>query len=150
MTDQDPVFTIGVLAKAAGVTAPTIRYYEEIKLIPPARRSLAGHRHYTRVDVERLTFIRRCRDFGFGLDDVRLLSALSVSPDKDCGEVRDIAARHLASVRDHLVEIRCLEKQLQKFVETCNSICCGGPAPDCLSLAELTFPEPAQEHATTA
>lgn len=138
MADHDPVLSIGALAEAAGVTPPTIRYYEEIRLIPPARRSAAGHRHYTGKDVNRLTFIRRCRDLGFGLDEVRLLSALSASPEKDCSEVRDIAAGHLASVRDRLAEMRALEKQLQEFVETCNSLCCGGPASDCLSLAELT------------
>jgi len=138
MVDHEPVFSIGALAEAVGVTPPTIRYYEEISLIPPARRSAAGHRHYTREDVGRLTFIRRCREFGFGLAEVRLLSALSISPDKDCSEVRDIAAGHLASVRNRIVEMRHLAKQLDKFVETCDAQCCGGPAQDCQSLTELT------------
>ena len=138
MTDHKSVFTIGALAEAAGVTPPTIRYYEEIKLIPPARRSAAGHRHYTREDVDRLTFIRRCRDFGFGLDQIRCLASLSLSPDRDCVEVRDIAAEHLAAVREKVTELRSLERQLQEFVETCNAACCGGPARDCVALAELT------------
>lgn len=138
MTDHEPVFSIGTLAEAAGVSPPTIRYYEEIKLIPPARRSAAGHRHYTRQDVDRLTFIRRCRDFGFGLEQIRLLSSLSISPDRDCVEVRDIAAEHLTAVREKVAELRSLERQLQKFVETCNTACCGGPGRDCVVLAELT------------
>jgi len=137
MTHHDVVFPIGALAEAAGVSTPTIRYYEEIALIPPARRSAAGHRHYTRADVNRLTFIRRCRDLGFGLDDIRLLSGLALSPDKDCVEVRDIAAAHLATVRQKLNELQSLERQLQHFVETCNDACCGGSADQCLPLAEL-------------
>jgi MerR family transcriptional regulator, copper efflux regulator len=138
MTDHDSVFSIGALAEAAAVSPPTIRYYEEIKLIPPARRSAAGHRHYTREDVDRLTFIRRCRDFGFGIDQIRLLSSLALSPDRDCVEVRDIAAEHLAAVQSKVAELRSLEQQLQAFVETCNAACCGGPGRDCVALAELT------------
>jgi len=137
MTDHDPVFAIGALAEAAGVSPPTIRYYEEIKLIPPARRSSAGHRHYTREDVDRLTFIRRCRDFGFGLDQIRLLSGLALSADRDCVEVRDIAAEHLAAVQAKMAELRSLERQLKAFVVTCEDACCGGPGRDCVVLAEL-------------
>lgn len=137
MTHHDAVFPIGALAEAAGVSSPTIRYYEEIALIPRARRSAAGHRHYTRADVNRLIFIRRCRDLGFGIDDIRLLSGLALSPDQDCVEVRDIAAAHLATVQQKLNELRGLERQLQDFVETCNDACCGGPADECLPLAEL-------------
>jgi len=53
MNNHDAVFSIGALSEAAGVSSPTIRYYEDIKLIPPARRSAAGHRHYTRMDANR-------------------------------------------------------------------------------------------------
>ena len=138
MTDHDPVFTIGALAEAAGISPPTIRYYEDIKLIPPARRSAAGHRHYTHEDVDRLIFIRRCRDFGFGIDQIRLLSNLALSPDRDCVEVRDIAAEHLAAVQAKVAELRRLERQLKAFVGTCEDACCGGPGRDCVVLAELT------------
>lgn len=140
MTDHDTVFPIGTLAEAAGVSPPTIRYYEDIKLIPVARRSAAGRRYYSREDVDRLTFIRRCRDFGFGLEQVRLLASLSISPDRDCVAVRNIAAEHLAAVREKVTELRRLERQLQTFVQTCDAACCGGPGQDCVVLAELTSP----------
>jgi DNA-binding transcriptional MerR regulator len=78
------MLTIGKLAKAAGVSTPTIRYYEEIGLLPPADRSESGQRVYGAEDLERLTFIRRCRDFGFGIEQVRLLAGLSISADRDC------------------------------------------------------------------
>lgn len=137
MTHHDAVFPIGALAEAAGVSAPTIRYYEDIKLIPPARRSAAGQRYYTGVDVNRLRFIRRCRDLGFGLDQIRHLASLSISPDRDCAQVRDIAAAHLREVRQRLEDLHNLQRQLQDFVETCETVCCGDPARDCRPLADL-------------
>lgn len=124
--------TIGELAKATGVTTPTIRYYEEIGLLPPADRSSSDQRMYDDADVERLTFIRRCRDFGFTIKQVRVLSGLSISPDRDCAEVRDIAKAHLGEVRAQLDELRALEKGLGYFVEQCEVICAGGPGCDCV------------------
>lgn len=138
MPDDDSVFPIGGLSEASGVSPPTIRYYEEIGLIPPARRSAAGRRYYAREDVARLTFIRRCRDFGFGIEQVRLLSGLSTREDSDCAAVRDVAAAHLASVRRKMDELRRLDGQLDQFVRACDAACCGGPSRDCVVLAELS------------
>lgn len=137
MSDTNVVVPIGEAAQASGTSPPTIRYYEEIGLIPPARRSAAGHRHYSRADINRLTFIRRCRDFGFGIDQVRLLSGLAASPEEDCDAVRDIAADHLSSVREKLGELRRLEAQLAGFVTACDGGCRGGASRDCVVLAEL-------------
>ncbi|MBO0865344.1 MAG: MerR family transcriptional regulator, partial [Mycobacterium sp.] len=67
---------IGELARATGTTAPTIRYYEEIGLLPPAPRS-GGQRQYGDADVRRLTFIRRCRESGFPVEQVRVLASLT-------------------------------------------------------------------------
>jgi DNA-binding transcriptional MerR regulator len=89
------VFTIGALAKATGVSTPTIRYYEEIGLLPPATRTTSGQRSYDQDDLGRLTFIKQCRDFGFGIDQVRVLLDLSISADRNCTETRDIAQEHL-------------------------------------------------------
>lgn len=137
MPGNDPLLPIGQAAKASGNPAPTIRYYEDIGLIPPARRSAAGHRHYSQADIARLIFIRRCRDFGFGIPQVRLLCGLAASPAEDCTAVRDIAADHLSSVRQKLDELRCLEAQLAMFVDSCDSACCGGRSRDCVVLADL-------------
>lgn len=131
------MLTIGKLAKAAGVTTPTIRYYEEIGLLPAADRSESGQRIYGAHDLERLTFIRRCRDFGFGIDQVRLLAGLSISADKDCREVGDIARGHLDEVRAKLAELRALELSMQRFVAECDSVCCGGPGRDCVVFKDL-------------
>lgn len=132
------VITIGDLAKSAGVSTPTIRYYEEIGLLPPAGRSAAGQRVYEESDLERLTFIRRCRDFGFSIDQVRLLAGLSISADRDCGEVRDIARAHLGEVREKLLELRALEDSLEGFVDQCEVACAGGPGRDCVVFKDLS------------
>ena len=134
------VLTIGALAKAAGVTTPTIRYYEEIGLLPLAGRSASGQRVYENSDLERLTFIRRCRDFGFSIEQVKLLSGLSLSADRDCVEVRDVAKAHLGEVRAKLLELHALERSLEGFVKQCDVACSGGPGRDCVVFKDLSTP----------
>lgn len=135
------VLTIGALAKAAGVTTPTIRYYEEIGLLPQADRSASGQRSYGEGDIARVTFIRRCRDFGFSIDQVRVLAGLSISADKDCRAVRDMAHTHLEEVRAKLADLKALETSLETFAEQCDTICAGGPGRDCVVFASMTRAE---------
>jgi MerR family transcriptional regulator, copper efflux regulator len=132
--------SIGTLARQAGCTVPTVRYYEEIGLLPPGPRSMGGQRLYGDTAVRRLTFIRRCRDFGFSIEQVRELVSLVDQPDRPCVEVRDVAAVHLAKVREKLRELRALEASLSGFVASCNSACAGGSAVDCTILEDLTLP----------
>lgn len=127
---------IGALAKATATNAPTIRYYEEIGIMPEARRS-GAHRFYDESDVKRLTFIRRCREFGFSIDDVRALVALSTDTRRNCMEARDLAQEHLAQVRAKLQELRTLERSIAVFVESCDSRCAGGPGPECVIFEDL-------------
>ncbi|TAT98736.1 MerR family transcriptional regulator [Rhizobium ruizarguesonis] len=134
------VFTIGALAKATGTSTPTIRYYEEIGLLPPANRTASGQRNYDESDVGRLTFIKQCRDFGFSIEQVRVLLDLSVSSERDCAETRDIAQAHLDEVRTKMVELRALEKRLQGFVMRCNDACAGGPGSDCVIFKDMANP----------
>lgn len=129
--------TIGKLAKAAGVNTSTIRYYEDIGLLPAPDRSRSGQRMYDAEDIDRLTFIRRCRDFGFGIDQVRRLAGLSISADQDCKEVRDIASGHLTEVQAKLDELKALERTLQRLVAQCDSLCCGGAGVDCVVFKDL-------------
>lgn len=131
------MYSIGKLAKAAGVSTPTIRYYEEIGLLPEADRTSAGQRSYGADDLQRLVFIRRCRDFGFSIDQVRFLAGLSISADKDCREVGDIARGHLKQVQGKLAELQALERSLQGFVAECDAVCCGGPGRDCVVFETL-------------
>ena len=129
--------TIGDLAREAGCAVPTIRYYEEIGLLPEPNRRAGGHRVYGEADFRRLTFIRRCRDFGFPIDKVRELVALAGSPGEDCTVARDLAQQHLAEVRRKLKELRALENSLKQYVDACNNRCLGGPSEACVIIEDL-------------
>jgi DNA-binding transcriptional MerR regulator len=129
--------SIGVLAERTGCSVPTIRYYEEIGLIPKAKRRPSGHRVYDAGAEELLGFIRRCRDFGFPVEQVRKLVALSQSSDRDCFETLEIAQTHLRAVRAKLAELRTLERSLARFAKSCSDMCAGGPAAQCSILKDM-------------
>ena len=143
--------SIGAASRLTGCSVPTIRYYEEVGLLPPALRTEGNQRHFDESAIRRLTFIRRCRDFGFSLDQVRELVGLVDQPDRDCVEVRDIARVHLQEVQKKLAELQALEASLARFVDSCNSACAGGPAVDCTILEDLALPgRPRSEAAPAA
>ena len=129
--------TIGSLADRAGSNVPTVRYYEEIGLLPRPSRKSGGHRVYGEEDVRRLLLIKRCRDFGFPIEQVRQLVTLTNNLSRDCIEARDLAKAHLNAVRQKLKEMRALEKSLVGFVERCDATCAGGSVGDCVILEEL-------------
>lgn len=132
---------IGELADRTGTNAPTIRYYEEIGLLPSPKRFESKQRRYGEEDVSRLTFIRRCRDFGFPIDQVRTLASLVNDASRSCVEARDLAQSHLDAVREKLSELRQLEKSIAAFVKDCDASCAGGPGPDCVILEDLAKPQ---------
>ena len=134
--------TIGKLAAATRCTIPTIRYYEEIGLLPEANRSMSKHRVYGHTDLRRLSFIRRCRDFGFPIKQIRELVALVGSPERECTAARDLATVHLIEVGRKLKELRALERSLKRFVEDCSAHCAGGPARECIILEDLATLQP--------
>jgi DNA-binding transcriptional MerR regulator len=132
-------FKIGTLARRAGTAASTIRYYEEIGLLPRAARRRNGQRTYGDDAAEQLTFIRRCREFGFSIEQVRMLVALTQDQTRSCVEARDLAVAHLASVRAKLEELQKLEKCMAGLVKSCEASCLGGPAPNCVVLEDLAI-----------
>jgi DNA-binding transcriptional MerR regulator len=131
---------IGALAERTGTNAPTIRYYEQIGLLRSADRQSGGQRVYGVADVRRLTFIRRCREFGFSIDQVRSLVALVQDPQSSCMHARDVAQEHLAAIRAKLKELQGLERSIAAFVASCDASCAGGPGPDCVILEDLSKP----------
>jgi MerR family transcriptional regulator, copper efflux regulator len=131
-------FKIGALAKQTGTNAPTIRYYEEIGLLRSAGRQAGNQRVYSNADVKSLTFIRRCRAFGFSLDQVRSLMALVQDPTSSCMHARDLAQEHLVAVRAKLAELKALERSIAAFVTSCDASCAGGAGPDCVILDDLS------------
>jgi DNA-binding transcriptional MerR regulator len=132
--------SIGAASKQTGCSVPTIRYYEEVGLLPAAPRTDGNQRHYDETAIRRLAFIRRCRDFGFTIQQVRGLVGLVDQPNRDCVEVRDIAQVHLQEVQKKVAELQALETSLSAFVRSCNTACAGGPAVDCTILEDLAMP----------
>lgn len=132
-------WAIGALAERSGCSVATIRYYEEIGLIPLAKRQANGHRVYDSRSVNLLTFIRRCRDFGFPIEQVRELVALSQSDARACTETLAIAQTHLRAVRGKLAELRELERSLSRMAAACSDKCVGGPAADCSIQADISL-----------
>ncbi len=126
------ILRIGALARRAGTTVPTIRYYEEIGLLRPAVRS-GGQRTYDDEDVRRLSFIRRCRDFDFSIDDIRTLLSL-LQNGKSCTEARELAEGRLVELRRRRLELQALEATIASLVTACANTCDGGAAPDCVIL----------------
>lgn len=128
---------IGTLAERTGTNAATIRYYEQIDLLPRPGRQQGNQRRYGDDDVRRLTFIRRCRDFGFSIEQVRTLVSLVQDRSRSCMEARDLAQGHLNDIRAKLRELKALEKSIAQFVDVCDAECVGGPGPDCVILDDL-------------
>ena len=135
---------IDELAEWTGTSVPTSQYYEQIGLLPRAPRQAGGQRVYGRNDVERLTFIRRCREFDFSIDQIRALVAIVHDPKSSCMDARDLAAEHLTAVRAKMRELKALERSLVAFVKSCDTSCAGGPGPECVILDDLARPLPSE------
>jgi len=117
---RSPGIQIGELSKRTGCNIETIRYYERISLLPAPPRSAGRYRIYDNADVRRLAFIRRARELGFTLDQVRALLALSENDRQGaCTEVRELAARHLGDVRAKIADLRAMERVLADAVKRC-------------------------------
>jgi DNA-binding transcriptional MerR regulator len=129
---------IGLLADRTGTTVPTIRYYEAIGLLRQAARQSGGQRTYDNEDARRLTFIRRCRDFDFSIEEVRSLLSSMNDGTSSCTATRDLAELQLDKVRRKLADLKALEATFASMVMNCNSRCVGGPAPDCVIFDDLS------------
>lgn len=141
MARETQGLTIGTLATRSGCTVPTIRYYESIGLLPPAARRDSGHRVYDAAAVGRLRYIRRCRDAGFGLNDVRELVALSSSTERDCKQTLQITQTRLQAIRRQMAALRLLEQELSRCTQACATSCAGGPAAQCSLVTDLLRPD---------
>ena len=113
------MLTIGKLGQAAGVKVPTIRYYEQIGLLPAPERSTGNQRLYGRPVLDRLRFIRHSRDLGFPLEAIRDLLSLSDRPDQSCAAADGIAKEQLVAVRARIARLRALEGELERMVAQC-------------------------------
>ncbi|MDH2328086.1 helix-turn-helix domain-containing protein [Cereibacter sp. SYSU M97828] len=128
------MLSIGKLSEATGVKVPTIRYYEEIGMLPQASRSSGNQRVYESASVSRLAFIRHARDLGFPLEAIRELLGLSDNPEQSCAEVDRITARQLGEVKARISRLQALEAELERMLKQC---ACGTIA-DCRVIEVLS------------
>lgn len=126
---------IGELAAATETKVVTIRYYEKIGLLPPPARSASNYRSYSADDLGRLRFIRRCRNLGFTLDQIRELLRLSSKAQHKCSDVDRIAAAHLSGIEDKIKDLQALARNLRGIAARCKG---GGRIADCRVIEALS------------
>ena len=125
--------TIGTLSKRSGVNIETIRYYERIGLMLKPARSEGGYRLYSKDEAKRLTFIRRARELGFTLKEVRALLGLVRGHHLTCAEVKALTEEHVADIRRKIRDLKKLDRALTGLAARCH----GKNVPDCPILETL-------------
>ena len=123
---------VGTAARRSGLPAKTIRYYEDIGLIRPARTQ-NGYRDYTGDDIHRLTFLRRARGLGFSIENCRQLMALYRDKGRASHDVREIAKSHVVAIEEKVRELESMRATLQKLIRACH----GDERPDCPILDDM-------------
>ena len=124
---------IGAAARRSGVNIETIRFYERRALLKAPPRTAGGHRVYDAEGVKRLNFVRRARELGFTLDQVRDLLALADEEETSCAQVAALANDQLKAVRGRLADLARMETVLAAMIDRCAS----GTVPDCPILEAL-------------
>ena len=127
-------FSIGQMAKAGNCKVQTIRYYEEIGLLPKPQRSGGNQRLYLEEHRERLSFIRHSRELGFSLDQIRQILDLTDDPTHSCAEVDQIARVHLMEVESKIKRLQSMRKELKRMI----SQCAGDKVADCRIIKVLS------------
>ncbi len=128
---------IGQVAKASNLPPKTIRYYENIGLISPARRE-NGYRHFDEIQLHKLKFVQRARGLGFSVKDCRKLLSLYEDETTPSSEVKAVAQAHLSKIEDKLDELITIRATLTHLVEDC----AGDHRPNCPILADLANSSP--------
>lgn len=121
------MLSIGTLAKRTGTKVQTIRYYEQIGLLPEPERSTGGQRRYGMAALDRLSFVRHARQLGFPLAAIRELLDLSDDPQRPCDKADHIARRQLQEVERKIARLDALRDELSRMIRQCS----GGTASDC-------------------
>jgi Cu(I)-responsive transcriptional regulator len=125
--------SIGHLSKATGTKVETVRWYEKVGILPAPARTAGNYRAYGPEHLGRLSFVRRGRDLGFTLDEVRALLELTDQRERDCGEVDAIARQHLADVERKIADLTALAAELRSVIGQCH----GGTVSECRIIEAL-------------
>lgn len=131
-------FTIGQAARSAGVGVETVRFYERQGLLAEPARKDSGYRQYPEDVVARLRFIRRAKELGFSLKEIKELLALRVDPDTTCAEVRRRAEDKIADVEAKIAALQKIKRALMKLTKMCSG---RGPTSNCPILDALDSEE---------
>ncbi len=126
-------YGIGDISRKTGVNIETVRYYERIGIMPEPDRTEGGNRQYNHDQLKRLHFVKRSRELGFNLKEVRALLKLVDRKDFTCAEVHTMTIDHLSAVKCKLADLRRLEKALKFMTSECSQ----GKVPDCPIIDEL-------------
>lgn len=129
-----PILSIGALAKATDVKVTTIRFYEQIGLLPEPLRASNDRRVYDERTLSRLAFIKHARQLGFAVDAIRTLLQLSDNPEQSCEQANLLAAEQLAAVDSKIARLEALRGELQRVV----SAACQGRVSDCRVIEVLS------------
>ena len=127
MKSESNEYSRGMLAKRTGVNSETIRYYEKINLLPTPDRNSSGHRVYANEQARRLSFIKRSRELGFALREVRELLELVDGGSYTCADVHNRVIAHLADVDRKIIDLQKMKSSLQEMASECT----GGLIPEC-------------------
>ncbi len=120
-------YAIGVMSRKTGVNIETIRYYERSEILPKPDRTPGGNRQYNHDQLKRLTFIKRCRELGFSIAEIRSLFEMVDGRDFTCSEVHDMTVSHLTNVKKKMADLKRMEFTLKNMVTECSS----GDVPNC-------------------
>ena len=118
---MNKTYSRGQLAKASGVNAETIRFYETKGLLSEPERSEGGHRIYRDDDLKQLNFLHRCRELGFSLQEIAELQELSGKSSNTCDSVKGITMKHIGDVQKRIRDLRKMEQSLKQLVSECSN-----------------------------
>jgi MerR family transcriptional regulator, mercuric resistance operon regulatory protein len=133
---EGELLTRGALAARSGCNVETIRYYEHIGILPAPPRSQSGHRLYGNDLIRRLTFVRRSRELGFTLEEIRQLLRLVDGGNYTCVQIETLALEHARDIRQKIADLN----KLKSVLETMASHCTGGEVPECPIIEDLFDP----------
>ena len=135
--DHFELLTRGKLAARSGCNIETIRYYERIGILPPPPRSEGGHRLYGQDLIKRLTFVRRSRELGFTIEEIRELLRLVDRSDYTCAQVKTLTQAHARDIQQKITDLN----KLKSVLEVLSSRCTGGEVPEC-PIIDVLFESP--------
>jgi len=126
-------YAIGEVSKRTGINIETVRYYERIELMPKPDRTAGGNRQYNQEQLKQLFFIKRARELGFSIREIKGLLSMALNTEFTCAEVHEITTEHLTTVQEKIASLQRLETVLKDMAAECSQ----GDVPDCPILDTL-------------